>query len=73
MCEDMSHYQISDGDVDVVVRYLKVKHPDRANRNYARALLESTLTGVQIRLHDLAQNPEKFEEFVSDFEASRNR
>lgn len=73
MCEDMSHYHISDEDVNSVVRYMKIYHPDRANREYVRALLEYTLAGVQTSLRDLAQDPDKFETFVADFEASQKK
>ncbi len=67
----MNHYQISDEDIDGVVRYLQIYHPERANREYARALLVHIQAGVQITLHELAQNPEKFETFVTAFEKTK--
>ena len=47
----MSDYQITKTDIYGMMRYLEVYHPDRANRDYALALLEYTKSA----LHEIAQ------------------
>lgn len=63
----MSDYQITEVDIDSMMRYLEVYHPDRANRNYARALLEYTKSA----LHEIAQdNPDNIEAMLEAYEQS---
>ena len=63
----MSDYQITETDIDSMVRYLEVYHPDRANRDYAQALLEYTKSA----LHEIAQdNPDNIEALLDAYEQS---
>lgn len=63
----MSDYQIIDEDVDAVVRYMKIYHPDKANSEYCRAMLEYLKAG----LHEIARNnPDDIEAMYEQFEAS---
>ena len=54
----MSDYVITDEDVDAVVRYLKIFHPENANRDFARYMLESTKSAIHIIALD---NPDDIE------------
>ncbi len=36
----MEHYKITDDDIQGIIYYLKVYHPENANREYAVELLE---------------------------------
>ena len=63
----MSDYQITEVDIDGMMRYLEVYHPDRANRDYALALLEYTKSA----LHEIAQdNPNNIEAMLEAYERS---
>ena len=63
----MSDYQITETDIDGMMRYLEVYHPDRANRDYALALLEYTKSA----LHEIAQdNPDNIEAMFEAYEQS---
>ena len=63
----MSDYQISDEDVDAVVRYMEMFHPENASREYCWALLEHIKSG----LHQIARNnPEDIEAMYAQYEAS---
>ena len=63
----MSDYQITEVDIDGMMRYLEVYHPDRANRDYALALLEYTKSA----LHEIAQdNPNNIEAMLEAYEQS---
>lgn len=54
----MSDYVITDEDVDAVVRYLEIFHPENANREFARYMLESTKSAI----HKIAlDNPDDIE------------
>lgn len=54
----MSDFQITDEDIDAVVRYLEIYHPENANREYAQRMLESTKSA----LHQIAiNNPDDIE------------
>lgn len=64
----MSDYQITDEDVDAVVRYLEIYNPERASREYARAMLEYIKSG----LHGVARNnPDDIEAMFEAYEQSR--
>jgi len=63
----MSDYQITDEDIDTLVRYLAVYHPENANREYAQRMLESTKSA----LHQIAvNNPDDIEALYEQVEAS---
>lgn len=63
----MSDYQISNEDIDAVVRYLEIYHPENANREYAQRMLESTKSA----LHQIAiNNPDDIEALYEQVEAS---
>ena len=47
----MSDYQISEQDIEAVIRYLKIHDPKNADKDYAIQLLEA-LQGVA---HDVAR------------------
>ena len=54
----MSDFQITDEDIDAVVRYLEIYHPENANSEYAQRMLESTKSA----LHQIAiNNPDDIE------------
>lgn len=62
----MSDYRISEEDVDAVVRYMELFHPENANREYSLALLEHIKSG----LHQVARNyPEDIEAMYAQYEA----
>lgn len=66
----MSGYKISDEDVDVVVRYMKIFHPEKANRDYCETLLEAFQSGVITGLRRIAlNNPDDIEELYEKYEA----
>ena len=66
----MSGYKISDEDVDVVMRYMKIFHPEKANRDYCKALLEAFQSGVITGLRQIAlNNPDDIEELYEKYEA----
>lgn len=66
----MSDYQISEEDIDAVVRYMEIFHPEKANREYSLALLENIKSG----LHQVARNnPEDIEAMYAQYEASLNK
>lgn len=68
----MSGYQISDEDIDGVVRYMKIFHPEKANRDYCKALLESFQAGVIVGLRQIAlTKPDDIEELYEKYEAYR--
>lgn len=61
----MSDYKITEKDIDAVVRYMKIYHPEKANRDYARAMLEYIKSG----LHEIAQNnPDDIEAMYEAYE-----
>ena len=63
----MSDYKITEVDIDGMMRYLEVYHPDRADRDYARALLEYTKSA----LHGIAkENPDNIEAMFEAYEQS---
>lgn len=66
----MSDYQITEEVIDKVVRYMKIIHPEnpeKATREYARAMLEYTKLG----LYKIARNnPDDIETMFEDYEKS---
>ena len=63
----MSDYQITDANIDAVVRYLRIYHPERANWEYAKRMLESAKSA----LHQIAiNNPDFIEALYEQVEAS---
>lgn len=66
----MSGYHISDEDVDGVVRYMKIFHPEKADRAYCRAMLETVQSGVIAGLRKIAiTNPDEIEALYEKYEA----
>lgn len=54
----MSDYVITEENIDAVVRYLEIFHPESANRDFARYMLESTKSAI----HKIAlDNPDDIE------------
>lgn len=43
----MSDYHISEEDIDAVVRYLEIYHPENATREYAWQMLELAKAGLR--------------------------
>lgn len=63
----MSDYQITDSDIDAMMRYLEIYHPENANREYAQGLLEHTKSA----LHEIAKNnPDDIEAMYEVYEQS---
>lgn len=61
----MSDYQISEEDIDGVMHYMKIFHPEKADRAYCRALLEYFKSG----LHKIARsNPDDIEAIYESYE-----
>jgi len=61
-------YEITDKDIDSVVHYLTIFHPENANREFAIEMLEY----LKAAYHRLAlTNPEALEELYDAFEASK--
>jgi hypothetical protein len=66
----MSGYKISDKDVDGVLRYMQIYHPENADRDYCRALLEAFQAGLISGLRQLAlSKPDDIEELYEKYEA----
>jgi hypothetical protein len=63
-------YEISDEDVDAMVRHLKFTDPKNATREHARAKLEE----LQAGLHGMAHtNPEKLDKLQAKIDAAKKR
>lgn len=63
----MSDYQITDSDIDSMVHYLGIYHPENANREYAQGLLEHTKSA----LREIAKNnPDDIEAMYEAYEQS---
>lgn len=57
-------YRLNDQDIETVVRWLKIHHPERATKEFATALLtELKLTYRRVGWED----PDKLEDFYSEF------
>ena len=60
----------TEDDIDGVMRYMKIFHPEKANPDYCEALLEYW----DLTLKHLALNkPEDVEKIYEAFEASKNK
>jgi hypothetical protein len=65
----MSGYKISDEDIDGVVRFMKIFHPENANRDYCRAMLEAVQSGVIAGLRIIAlTNADEIEALYEKYE-----
>lgn len=63
----MSDYQITNLDIDGMMRYLEIYHPENANREYAQGILEHTKSA----LHEIAKNnPDDIEAMYEAYERS---
>ena len=63
----MSDYVITDENVNAAMRYLEIFHPENANREFARYMLESTKSA----LHKIAlDNPDDIEALYEQVVAS---
>jgi hypothetical protein len=59
----------NEADIDGVMRYMAIFHPEKANRDYCQALLEYW----EMTLKHLAINdPEAIEELIKAFESSKH-
>lgn len=66
--KDMSDYEITEKDIESVVNYLRIFHPEDANREFAVELLEY----LKASYHRLAlTSPDSLEELYKAFEQSR--
>jgi hypothetical protein len=66
----MSDYKISDEDVESVVRYMNIFHPDKAETVYCRSLLEYFKSGLyQIARTDPDNIEELYESLYNSYEA----
>jgi len=66
----MSGYRISDEDVDGVVRYMQYFHPEHADRDYCKGLLEAFQSNIITGLRHLAlDNPDAIEKMYEEYEA----
>lgn len=64
----MSDFKITDEDISAVVRYLKIFHPENANRKFALFMLESTKSAI----HNVAiDNPDDIEVLYEQIENSQ--
>lgn len=65
----MSDFQITDEHIDALVRYLAIYHPENANREYARLMLESTKSAF----HQIAiNNPDDIEALYEQVQKTDN-
>lgn len=66
----MSDYEINEKDIESVVRYLKIFHPENANREYAVEML----VYLQATFHRLAiTDPDALEEMYQSFQDSKTK
>jgi len=59
-----------DKDVDAVMKYMTIFHPEKANREYCQALLEYWEMTLQ---HIAINNPDNIEKIQQAFEASKQK
>jgi hypothetical protein len=65
----MSFYEISDEDIDTVVRYMKIFHPEKASREYAKAMLEY----CKADFHNMSlTDPKALDDLFERYEATKN-
>lgn len=64
------HYEITEQDIEGMLRYLKYFHPENANRDYAQEMLEYLRAGYQrLALTD----PKALDDLYDAFEKSKAR
>lgn len=64
----MSDYEITEKDIEGMLKYLRVFHPENANRDYAVEMLEY----LKATFHRLAfTDPDALDELYTAFEKSR--
>ena len=60
----MSDYEITEQDIESTVKYLRIFHPENANREFAVEMLEYLKAGY----HRLAKtDPEALDQLYSEF------
>lgn len=64
----MTHYTITEEDINGMVRYLSIYHPENANQDYAVELLEYMKAAYQ---HLAFSDPELLNELYAAFENSK--
>ena len=65
----MSFYEISAEDIDSVVRYMKIFHPEKSSREYAQAMLEY----LKVDYHRMSmKDPKALDELFEGYESSKN-
>lgn len=66
----MSGYKINSADIDGILHYLQVFHPNLATREFAEFYLNRLHENVKDKLSDVAENlvddPEKFEAIMEE-------
>jgi hypothetical protein len=68
--KDMSDYEITEKDIESVVNYLKIFHPENANKEFATEMLEY----LKASFHRLAlTDPDALEELYKAFESSKSK
>ena len=66
----MEHYKITEADIEGMIYYLRVYHPENANREYAAELLEY----MKATYHRLAlTNPDVLGELYEAFQRSKGQ
>lgn len=66
----MSDYEITEKDIESVVNYLKIFHPENANKEFATEMLEY----LKASFHRLAlTDPDALEELYKAFESSKSK
>jgi len=64
----MSGYELSDKDIDGMVRWLQAQHPENANRDYAAGMLIS----MKLMYRKLGwDDPDKLEDFYLEYDSRR--
>lgn len=57
-------YEITEEDVEKVVNYLKIYHPENANKDYAFAMLDYLKSSIhQLGINDVDKLEELYEKF----------
>ena len=66
----MEEYEISQNDIEAVVRYLKINDPENATPEVAISLLEDLQAGVHVMAHS---SPEKLNELFASLKRKNGR
>jgi hypothetical protein len=70
MINNMSNYQISDEDIEAMLRYLKIFHPEQATKEYAEGWLQYWKSEFRkISLEDLSN--ETLEKLFDSYQKSK--